>query len=99
MTQAGQTVKHYHANNGRFADNVFVDAVNEKDQNITFCGVGAHHQNGIIENKNKILTTGGRTLLIQGRHMWPNMIDEIFWTFSIKAVAERLNSLQVDLTG
>ena len=99
MAQAGQTFKHYHANNGRFSDNVFVSAVNGKDQNITFCGVGAHHQNRIIENKNKILTTGGRTLLLQGRRMWPNVIDKMFWPFAIKAVAERLNSLQVDLTG
>ena len=43
MTQAGQTIKHYHAENGRFADNGFIDAVNGKYQNITFCGVGAHH--------------------------------------------------------
>ena len=99
MAQAGQTVKHYHADNGRFSDNVFIDAVNRKDQKITFCGVGAPHQNGIIENKNKILTTGGRTLLLHRRRMWPNMIDEIFWPFAIKAVAERLNSLQVDLAG
>ena len=31
--------------------------------------------------------------------MWPNIIDEMFWPFAIKAVAERLNNLQVDLTG
>ena len=30
--------------------------------------------------------------------MWPNMIDEILCSFAIKAVAERLNSLQLDLT-
>ena len=28
MAQAGRTVTHYHADNGRFADNGFVDAVN-----------------------------------------------------------------------
>ena len=27
MAQAGRTVTHYHADNGRFADNGFVDAV------------------------------------------------------------------------
>ena len=75
LVQAGQTVKHYHADNGLLSDNGFIDAVYGKDQKITFCGVGAHHQNGIIENKNKILTTGGRTLLIHGRRMWPSMID------------------------
>ena len=99
MAQAGQTVKQYHAENGRFSDNGFIDSVNGKDQKIIFCGVGAHHHNGIIENKNKILTTGGRTLLLHGRRMWPNIIDEMFWPFEIKAVAERLNRLRVDLTG
>ena len=56
MAQAGRYVKYYHADNGRFADNGFIDAINTKDQKITFFGVGAHHQNGIIENKNKMLT-------------------------------------------
>ena len=37
--------------------------------------------------------------MLHGRRMWPNMIDEMFWPFEIKSVAERLNSLQVDLTG
>ena len=36
---------------------------------------------------------------MHGRSVWPNMIDEMFWPSAIKAVAERLNSLQVDLTG
>ena len=98
MEQTGQTVKHYHSDNGQFDDNGFIDAVNGEDQKIAFSGVGAHNQNGIIENKNIILTTGGRTLLIQGRRMWSNMIDEMFWSFAIKAVSERPNSLQVDLT-
>ena len=42
MAQAGRNIKHYHADNGRFADNGFIDAVNSKVQNITFCGAGAH---------------------------------------------------------
>ena len=37
--------------------------------------------------------------MLHGRHMWPNMIDEMFWPFAIKAVSERMNSLQVDLIG
>ena len=28
MSQAGRTVKHYHAQNGRFSDNGFIDAIN-----------------------------------------------------------------------
>ena len=99
MAQAGQSVKHYHADNGSFSDNGFVDAVNIKSQKLTFCGVGAHDQNGKIENKNKVLTTGARTLLLHGIMMWPQMIDDMFWPFAMKAVAERLNSLQIDTLG
>ena len=56
--QANRTIMYYYADNGRFADNGFIDAVNENNQRITFCGVGAHHQNGIAENRNKMLTLG-----------------------------------------
>ena len=48
MSQAGRNVKNYHADNGRFAENGSIDAINTKDQKNFFCGVGAHHQNGII---------------------------------------------------
>ena len=44
MTKSGQSVKHYHADNNRFAYNGFFDAVNRKIHNLTFCGVGAYHQ-------------------------------------------------------
>jgi hypothetical protein len=57
--------------------------VNQKDQEITFCAVGAHHQNGIIENKNKMLTLAARTLLLHGIRMWPQMIDTMFWPFAL----------------
>ena len=52
MAQSGHMVKHYPADNGVFPDNGFIDAINEKDQKSTFCGVRVHHQNGIFENKN-----------------------------------------------
>lgn len=70
-----QAIKHYHDDNGRFSDNGFIDDINQKDQKITFCGVGSHHQNSIVENKNKILNTGARMLLLHDMIMWPQMID------------------------
>jgi hypothetical protein len=50
------SVKHYQADNGLFSDNEFLAACNNLNQTIEFCGGGAHHQNGIIENRNKQLT-------------------------------------------
>ena len=99
MAQAGRNVKHYHADNGKYEDNDFIDPINTKDQKIKFCGVEAHHQNGIIGNKNKILTLGARTLLLHGMRMWPTMIDSMCWPFAMKAVAEKHNKIQIDVMG
>ena len=99
MTQAGRSVNNYHADHDRFADNGFVDAVNSNIQKLTFCRVGAHHQNSINENKNKVITIGARTLLLHGIIMWHKRIDYMSWKFAMKSVAERLNSLQVDILG
>jgi hypothetical protein len=48
----GVNIKHYHADNGRFKDKLFSKSIEQKRQTISFCGVGAHHQNEIAE-KNK----------------------------------------------
>ena len=86
-------MKHNHADNGRFADHEFLPSVNSKDPEITFCGVGAHHQSGIVEGKIRVLTQGSRILVLHAMIMWPQMIDLMFWPFAFKAVAERLNAL------
>ena len=46
-----------------------------------------------------MLTIGARTLLLHGIIMWPQIIGKMFWTFSMKSVAERIKSLQVDVLG
>ncbi len=99
LAQAQRFVKHYHADNGAFAHKAFLDKVNRKDKKITFCAVGAHHQNGIIKNKNKMLTLSVQTLLLHGIRMWPEMIDTMFWPFAFKAAAERHNCLLLNSDG
>ena len=39
----GVTIKAYRADNGRFADSAFKDDCTSVNQDISFCGVGAHH--------------------------------------------------------
>lgn len=43
------TIENYHADNGRFSDNLYINDVRQKGQTITYCGVNAHWQNGIAE--------------------------------------------------
>ena len=95
MAQSGRTVKRYHANNDRFSENGFIDSINQKYQKISFCRVGDHRQNGIVENKNKILTNGAGTFLIHGMRMWQKMIEKMIWPFAMKDISEKLNSLQI----
>jgi hypothetical protein len=37
--------------------------------------------------------------LLHSMRMWPQMVDQMFWPFAIKAAAERMNSLHIDTEG
>ena len=95
----GVTVKAYHADNGRFAERSFVNDIKRCFQRITFCGVGAHHQNGISENSIKQLTLTARTLLVHAQGHWPEYITTMLWPFALKAAQDRRNQLNVGLDG
>ncbi len=45
----GVKVLHYHCNNRHFHDNAFRQACHDARQQLTFCGVNAHFQNGIAK--------------------------------------------------
>ena len=42
-------ILRYHVDNERFSEMSFIKDIKENDQHITYCGVGSHHQNGIVE--------------------------------------------------
>ena len=95
----GYSVKHYHADNGRFADTTFQLAVAHADQRISFCGVGSHHQNGIVENRIKTLTETARILLLHAQRMWPEAISQILWPFAIKTACDHYKHFHLDDDG
>ena len=70
----GVTVRGYHADNLRFNDNKFTGDCINAGQRISFCGVGAHHQNGVVERKNRELIEGARTVLLHAQRKWPKII-------------------------
>ena len=67
-------IQHYHADSLRFNDKEFKEDCNTYDQTYSYYGIGAHHQNGIVESKNKILLYGARKLLLHARQFWPKVI-------------------------
>jgi hypothetical protein len=96
MNKYRHKVKKYHADNGRFAENAFVNDVHEKGQSITYCGVGSHHQNGIAERRIKTLGEDARTILAHGQHLWPEVVTKAFWPFAYKAACRARNKFKLD---
>jgi len=61
----GVQVYNYHANNGHFEDNTFINDAKRQKQGISYCGVNAHHQNGKSEKCIRDLQDYARILIIQ----------------------------------
>ncbi len=47
--EGGESINSYHADNSCFADSGVQEVIENADQKITYCAVGAHHQNGIVD--------------------------------------------------
>jgi hypothetical protein len=75
----GVRIRHYHADNGRFAEKIFMADVARKGQTISFCGVNAHFQNGKAERKIMLLqrfgmvSTTSRDALMAAGHYYKLM--------------------------
>ena len=95
----GVKIKAYHADNGIFAERSFRDEIEISEQKITFCGVGAHHQNGIVEIHIGILTLGTRTNLLHAQRRWPEAIGTILWSYAWKDFERRYNHFFLNTEG
>ena len=89
----GVKVERYHADNGRFAKPAFVNECKRCNQDLTFCGVGAHHQNGIAETKIKDVTLISQTILLHAMQHYPEYIITMLWPFVPKCSKKRMNNL------
>ena len=66
---------------------------------LLFVECGAHHQNGIVERRIRLITETARTLLLHAQRHWPEHITTMLWPFAVKAAIERINYLSFDLEG
>ncbi len=73
----GVRVEHYHCDNGIFASRT----LQRSGQTISFCGVGAHHQNGVAEKRIQDLSDAARALLTHKAHKDPAFASHL-WPYT-----------------
>ena len=95
----GVKVRGYHADNLRFNDSRFTGDCIRAGQRLSFCGVGTHHQNGVVERRIKDLSNGARTVLLHAQRKWPKVIKPILWPYVLLSIIERYNRLSLDKNG
>ena len=81
-------IENYHADNGRFADNLWLADITRSHQTITYCGVNAHWMNGIAEKRIRDLCATARTNLIDAKDRWPGAVHAALWPYALRHANE-----------
>ena len=89
------TIEHYHADNGRFADNAFINHCSQRQQRLTYCGVNAHFQNGLAERAIRDITEVGRKQLLHAMARWPQVVDLALWPYALRYAVHIFNTAPV----
>jgi hypothetical protein len=91
----GVKILHYHCDNGRFKDNTFRQACGEARQQLTFCGVNAHFQNGIAKRAICDLLESACKQLLHASARWPAAVHLALWPYALRSAALLFNTLPV----
>ena len=90
--QCGVKILHYHADNGRFADNAFIVDCNTQRQSLSYCGINAHFQNGIAERPIWDLQEQTRTSMLYAMNKWKKMILICLWPYAMRHANDMANA-------
>lgn len=90
----GIHIKRYHADNGRFVDNAWTMHAKEMNQQMTLCGVNAHHQNGRVEKRIRDLQDLSRSSILHALNLWPDAITINLWPYALRKSAHDLNHIK-----
>ena len=90
--QRGVKILHYHADNGRFADNAFIADCNAQRQSLSYCGVNAHFQKGIAERRIRDLQEQTQTCMLYAMNKWKRMILICLWPYAMRHANDVANS-------
>ena len=92
LESMGVRVKSYQADNGVFRAHKWVDACRDKNQNLSFVGVNAHHQNGHAERRIRELQGIARTNILHAIKRWPKGITTNLWPYALRMASDSFNN-------
>jgi hypothetical protein len=87
----GVTIQHYHADNGRFIETMWQNHAQLMGKTVTFSGVGANHQNGIVEKRICDLQDLARALLIHTIRRWPDATTTHLRPYALRKTNATIN--------
>jgi len=85
-------IRRIRADNGVYSAAPFQQSCEQDNQELTFCAVGSHWQNGVAERHIGVITQTARTLLLHACSQWPSVLNEEFWPFAIRHACTFHNS-------
>jgi hypothetical protein len=88
----GVHIEHYHADNGRFAELVWLADVAREGQTVSFSAVNAHFQNGVAEKRIRDIQDMARSELLYAKLRWPVAISVNLWPYAVRSAQDALNS-------
>ena len=89
----GVRIQHYHCDNGRFADNAFINECKISGQSVSYCSVNGHFQNGRAEKRIRELREVARTMLLHAVARWPKAASIHLWSYAMRYAMEIRNQL------
>ena len=95
----GYPIKAFRADNQIFNSEAFLDDCARSNQTMNFCGVGAHHQNGVAERVIQTVTKWARTIMIDAAIQWPDQADLSLWPMAMDHAVWMWNHLPKENVG
>ena len=91
MNTHGHDVQHYLGDNGVYKAKEFQEELKKSGQTMEFCGVGAHHQNGVAERAIRTVSEAARTMMLHASIHWPGTVDLDLWPMAVEYAAYLYN--------
>lgn len=87
----GVKIERYHADNGIFRSNKWMDECRRCEQGLSFAGVNAHHSNGHAERRIRSLQDLARAMLIHQNKRWgmPGIVH--LWPYALRMANDAIN--------